>query len=138
MASSALALLSGMFWAAAAPADAGTPEACRPCARGCALVMTTGRDGGGMELAAVVDLNMRGWKPQSSHGIEILGWSSTPLAPGRCVVSYTYRDGTPVVIQWQVDLGTARVTPLSPLAERMQRMTLLLSHSDVNSKARKP
>lgn len=120
-------LVAATVAAAALRAGAASPEGCRPCPRACEQVMERGRGGpGAVGLADVVDLNMRGWKPQSSHGIEILGWSAAPGAPGRCVVSYTYRDGAEVVLAWEFVLEDGSVRPLSPLADRIQRMTDLL------------
>ncbi len=119
---------------AALPAAAAPPEACAPCARGCELVMGHGA-GRGLDLAAVLDLNMRGWKPQSSRGIVILGWSAATVAPGRCRVWYAYREGSEVVVPWEVDLAARTLTPLSPLAERVQRMTELLSSATATTAA---
>ena len=119
------AIRMALACAAAFPAHADVQPACRSCQRGCEMVMRHG--GPDLDLAAVLDLNMRFWKPQSSHGIEILGWSAERLGDGRCAVSYTYREAQEVSIRWDVDLVAGSITAQGPLAERMQRMSEVLS-----------
>ena len=120
------------------PARAADEDGCRPCEQGCALVKQHGRAAGGaVDVEWVVELNMRGWKPQSSRGIEVLGWAAVERADGRCTVSYAYREQRqePVSLVWDVDLRRATIAPRSPLTERVQRMAEILAGYGVGARA---
>ena len=65
---------------------------------------------------------MREWKPQSTRGIEIFGWSAAPGEESHCLVCYTYREREEISLVWRVDVRSGVITPLTPLTERIQRM----------------
>jgi hypothetical protein len=73
-------------------------------------------------IGFLVDLNMREWKPQSTRGIEIIGWSAAPREESQCLVHYTYREREEISLVSRVDVRSGVITPLTPLAERIQRM----------------
>ncbi|MCB2185030.1 MAG: hypothetical protein KQJ78_01335 [Deltaproteobacteria bacterium] len=119
---------------AAAPAGAGqgpgpAAEAGDGAARACRLVQQYGGGAGGPEtIGSLLDLNMRQWKPQSNLGIGVLGWRAERLGPGVYRVVYAYEEigRKPVEVPWRVDLAASRLTPLTPLSQRIQRMSELL------------
>ena len=99
------------------------PTRCGECARACDLVRGFGQgEGRRADIGFLVDLNMRGWKPQSTRGIEILGWSAAPQKESQCLVYYTYREREEISLVWRVDVRSGIITPLTPLTERIQRM----------------
>lgn|GEM_PF-1455208 len=99
------------------------PYQCGECARACDLVRGFGSgEGGQANIGFLVDLNMREWKPQSTRGIEIFGWSAAPGEESQCLVYYTYREREEISLVWRVDVRSGIITPLTPLTERIQRM----------------
>lgn len=118
-----LALLLGASAVAAAPAvDSDGARACR-------LVESYGGHSGGPEtIGSLMELNMRQWKPQSNRGIGVLGWRAEKLGQGVYRVVYAYQEIglKPVEVPWRVELKDAKIAPLTPLSERIQKMSLLL------------
>ena len=99
------------------------PNRCGECARACDLVRGFGQgEGRQANIGFLVDLNMREWKPQSTRGIEIFGWSAAPREESHCFVYYTYREREEISLVWRVDVRSGVISPLTPLTERIQRM----------------
>ncbi len=111
------------------------PTRCGECARACDLVRGFGQgEGGRADIGFLVDLNMRGWKPQSTRGIEILGWSAVPQKESQCLVYYTYREREEISLVWRVDIRSGDLTPLTSLTERIQKMAEYYRETTTRSK----
>lgn len=94
-----------------------------------AAVISYGEARGGAEsIGSLVDLNMRGWKPQSTRGIEISGWASEKTGERSYRVSYRYFEHgrSPVVFAWSFDTSNGRIRPLNAISERLMKMACLL------------
>lgn len=94
-----------------------------------AAVISYGEARGGAEsIGSLVDLNMRGWKPQSTRGIEISGWTSEKTGERSYRVSYGYFEHgrSPVVFAWSLDTSNGRIWPLNAISERLMKMACLL------------
>ncbi|MCF8033179.1 MAG: hypothetical protein K9K66_11860 [Desulfarculaceae bacterium] len=102
--------------------DAGGARACR------LVELYGGQRGGPQTIGSLMELNMRQWKPQSNRGIGVLGWRAEKLDQGVYRVVYAYQEIglKPVEVPWRVELADGRITPLTPLSQRIQRMSLLL------------
>ncbi len=104
---------------------------CGVCARACDLVRGFGQgEGRQADIGFLVDLNMREWKPQSTRGIEIFGWSASSGGESECIVHYTYGEREEISLVWRVHVGSGIITPLTPLTERIQRMAEYYKDTD--------
>ena len=111
------------------------PNRCGECARACDLVRGFGQvEGRQANIGFLVDLNMREWKPQSTRGIEIFGWSAAPREESHCLVHYTYREREEISLVWRVDVRSGVITPLTPLTERIQRMAVYYRSMDTKGR----
>lgn len=87
-----------------------------------------GGQGGPETIGSLMELNMRQWKPQSNRGIGVLGWRAEKLGEGVYRVVYAYQEIglKPVEVPWRVELRGGKIAPLTPLSERIQKMSSLL------------
>lgn len=120
-------LLLCSFIATAAAGNAADETAVE--LRACRIVQRYGHARGGAEtIGSLIELNMRQWKPQSSRGIEILGWRVEKIGAEVYRVTYEYKETgrEKRVMAWRVSLTDFEIVPLTPLSARIQRMSLFL------------